>query len=137
MTLDRPVKWVASRSEDMVSLVHGRDYVMTARLGVDNISKYAHNLTFGEVSHIDLDGEKAEPYAEDDAPAPGKLALRLADDRSDLRVGAEVGLLLHAHVDELLREGDDAVQDRLEGLALRAERVEDAARLVRLAWPTV
>ncbi len=39
MTLDRPVKWVASRSEDMVSLVHGRDYVMTARLGVDHDGK--------------------------------------------------------------------------------------------------
>src|SRR5216684_8420041 len=34
-------------------------YNTGARLGVDNISKYAHNLTFGEVSHIDLDGEKA------------------------------------------------------------------------------
>ena len=31
--LDRPVKWAESRSEDMVSLVHGRDYVMTAKLG--------------------------------------------------------------------------------------------------------
>src|SRR5262249_5134643 len=35
MKLGRPVKWVASRSEDMVSLVQGRDYTMTARLGVD------------------------------------------------------------------------------------------------------
>jgi len=35
MTLGRPVKWTESRSEDMVSLVHGRDYVMTARLGVN------------------------------------------------------------------------------------------------------
>jgi carbon-monoxide dehydrogenase large subunit len=34
LKLDRPVKWVESRSEDMVSLVHGRDYVMTAKLGV-------------------------------------------------------------------------------------------------------
>jgi penicillin-binding protein 2 len=34
-------------------------YNTGARLGIDNISKYAHNLTFGEVSHIDLDGEKA------------------------------------------------------------------------------
>jgi carbon-monoxide dehydrogenase large subunit len=34
LALDRPVKWVAARSEDMVSLVHGRDYVMTAKLGV-------------------------------------------------------------------------------------------------------
>ena len=30
---DRPVKWTETRSEDMVSLVHGRDYVMTAKLG--------------------------------------------------------------------------------------------------------
>jgi aerobic carbon-monoxide dehydrogenase large subunit len=34
MALGRPVKWAATRSEDMVSLVHGRDYVMTAKLGV-------------------------------------------------------------------------------------------------------
>jgi carbon-monoxide dehydrogenase large subunit len=34
LKLGRPVKWAATRSEDMVSLVHGRDYVMTARLGV-------------------------------------------------------------------------------------------------------
>ena len=39
MTLGRPVKWTESRSEDMVSLVHGRDYVMTARLGVNNDGK--------------------------------------------------------------------------------------------------
>jgi carbon-monoxide dehydrogenase large subunit len=39
LTLDRPVKWVPSRSEDMLSLVHGRDYVMTARLGVNNDGK--------------------------------------------------------------------------------------------------
>ncbi len=36
LVLGKPVKWVASRSEDMVSLVHGRDYVMTGRLGVNN-----------------------------------------------------------------------------------------------------
>jgi carbon-monoxide dehydrogenase large subunit len=36
LNLGKPVKWVESRSEDMVSLVHGRDYVMTARLGVNN-----------------------------------------------------------------------------------------------------
>ena len=34
LKLDRPVKWIASRSEDMVSLVQGRDYLMTAKLGV-------------------------------------------------------------------------------------------------------
>src|SRR3954452_10795100 len=34
-------------------------YNTGARLGVDNISKYAHQLGFGEPSHIDLDGEKA------------------------------------------------------------------------------
>lgn len=39
LTLGRPVKWVEGRSEDMVSLVHGRDYVMTARLGVTNDGK--------------------------------------------------------------------------------------------------
>jgi carbon-monoxide dehydrogenase large subunit len=32
----RPVKWVATRSEDMLSMVHGRDFVMTAKLGVMN-----------------------------------------------------------------------------------------------------
>ena len=32
--LGRPVKWTETRSENMVSLVHGRDYVMTAKLGV-------------------------------------------------------------------------------------------------------
>jgi carbon-monoxide dehydrogenase large subunit len=35
LKLGRPVKWIATRSEDMVSLVQGRDYVMTARLGVE------------------------------------------------------------------------------------------------------
>ena len=39
LTLGKPVKWAESRSEDMVSLVHGRDYVMTARLGVNNDGK--------------------------------------------------------------------------------------------------
>jgi carbon-monoxide dehydrogenase large subunit len=37
--LGRPVKWIATRSEDMVSLVHGRDFVMTAKLGVTNEGK--------------------------------------------------------------------------------------------------
>ena len=37
--LDAPVKWAETRSEDMVSLVHGRDYVMTAKLGVTNDGK--------------------------------------------------------------------------------------------------
>jgi carbon-monoxide dehydrogenase large subunit len=32
--LGRPVKWTETRSEDMVSLVHGRDFLMTAKLGV-------------------------------------------------------------------------------------------------------
>jgi len=36
LRLGRPVKWMATRSEDMVSLVHGRDYVMSARLGLDS-----------------------------------------------------------------------------------------------------
>jgi carbon-monoxide dehydrogenase large subunit len=35
LELGRPVKWAASRSEDMVSLVHGRDFVMTGKLGLD------------------------------------------------------------------------------------------------------
>src|SRR5258706_1002395 len=34
-------------------------YNTGARLGVDNISKYAHQLGLGEPSRIDLDGEKA------------------------------------------------------------------------------
>ncbi|MHB1929476.1 MAG: xanthine dehydrogenase family protein molybdopterin-binding subunit [Acidimicrobiales bacterium] len=33
-SLGRPVKWVETRSEDMVTLVQGRDYVMRGRLGV-------------------------------------------------------------------------------------------------------
>ena len=37
--LGRPVKWVATRSEDMLSLVQGRDYVMTAKLGVTSKGK--------------------------------------------------------------------------------------------------
>ncbi len=39
LKLGRPVKWIATRSEDMVSLVQGRDFVMTARLGVGNDGK--------------------------------------------------------------------------------------------------
>jgi carbon-monoxide dehydrogenase large subunit len=39
LKLGRPVKWVATRSEDMVSLVQGRDFVMTARLGVTSGGK--------------------------------------------------------------------------------------------------
>src|SRR5689334_23080205 len=34
-------------------------YNTGARLGVDKIAEYAHNLTFGEISKVDLDGEKA------------------------------------------------------------------------------
>ncbi|MEO8034480.1 MAG: penicillin-binding protein 2 [Acidobacteriota bacterium] len=34
-------------------------YNTGARLGIDKISQYAHQLTFGELSHIDIDGEKA------------------------------------------------------------------------------
>lgn len=34
-------------------------YNTGAKLGVDNIADYAHKLTFGEISHIDLDGERA------------------------------------------------------------------------------
>ena len=39
MKLGKPVKWAETRSEDMVSLVHGRDYVMTAKLGVTKDGK--------------------------------------------------------------------------------------------------
>ncbi len=35
LALGRPVKWTPTRSEDMVSLVHGRDFTMTAELGLD------------------------------------------------------------------------------------------------------
>ncbi len=34
MDLAAPVKWSETRAEDMISLVHGRDYVMDAKLGV-------------------------------------------------------------------------------------------------------
>jgi carbon-monoxide dehydrogenase large subunit len=37
--LNRPVKWVETRSEDMVSLVHGRDFTMTAKLGLTKDGK--------------------------------------------------------------------------------------------------
>src|SRR3954454_7924141 len=37
--LARPVKWIETRSEDMVSLVHGRDYTMTAKLGLTKDGK--------------------------------------------------------------------------------------------------
>ncbi len=37
--LGRPVKWIESRSEDMLSLVHGRDFVMKAALGLDGEGK--------------------------------------------------------------------------------------------------
>jgi carbon-monoxide dehydrogenase large subunit len=39
LALNRPVKWAETRSESMVSLVHGRDFVMTAKLGVKNDGK--------------------------------------------------------------------------------------------------
>ena len=35
-----PVKWAETRSEDMVALVQGRDYVMTAKLGVTKDGKF-------------------------------------------------------------------------------------------------
>jgi penicillin-binding protein 2 len=34
-------------------------YTVGGRLGVDKINEYARRLTFGEISHIDLDGERA------------------------------------------------------------------------------
>ena len=39
MKLGKPVKWTETRSEDMVSLVHGRDFVMTAKLGITKDGK--------------------------------------------------------------------------------------------------
>jgi carbon-monoxide dehydrogenase large subunit len=39
LELGRPVKWTPTRSEDMVSLVHGRDYTMTAKLGLTKDGK--------------------------------------------------------------------------------------------------
>ena len=39
LVLGKPVKWAEARSENMVSMVHGRDYVMKARLGVNNDGK--------------------------------------------------------------------------------------------------
>ena len=36
LALSRPVKWTETRSEDMVSLVHGRDFEMKAKLGLKN-----------------------------------------------------------------------------------------------------
>ena len=39
LVLNRPVKWAETRSEDMVSLVHGRDFIMTAKLGVKKDGK--------------------------------------------------------------------------------------------------
>ncbi|MEY2448890.1 MAG: aerobic carbon-monoxide dehydrogenase large subunit, partial [Acidimicrobiaceae bacterium] len=39
MTLGRSVKWTPTRSEDMVSLVHGRDFTMTAKLGLTRDGK--------------------------------------------------------------------------------------------------
>ncbi len=41
LELGRPVKWTPTRSEDMLSLVHGRDYAMTAKLGLDRDGKIA------------------------------------------------------------------------------------------------
>jgi carbon-monoxide dehydrogenase large subunit len=37
--LGRPVKWVETRSENMLSLVHGRDFKMTAKLGLTKDGK--------------------------------------------------------------------------------------------------
>jgi len=39
LELGRPVKWTPTRSEDMVSLVHGRDFTMTAKLGLTKDGK--------------------------------------------------------------------------------------------------
>ncbi|MGH9116070.1 MAG: xanthine dehydrogenase family protein molybdopterin-binding subunit, partial [Acidimicrobiales bacterium] len=39
MGLGRPVKWTETRSDDMLSLVHGRDYTMNAKLGLTSEGK--------------------------------------------------------------------------------------------------
>ena len=39
MELGKPVKWAEARSENMVSMAHGRDFVMKARLGVNDDGK--------------------------------------------------------------------------------------------------
>ena len=39
MQLGRPVRWVETRSEDMVALVQGRDYTMNAKLGLTKDGK--------------------------------------------------------------------------------------------------
>jgi len=39
MRLGIPVRWAETRSEDMVALVHGRDYTMTAKLGLRSDGK--------------------------------------------------------------------------------------------------
>jgi carbon-monoxide dehydrogenase large subunit len=38
--LGRPVKWAENRSEDMIALVHGRDYHMTGRLGLTRDGRF-------------------------------------------------------------------------------------------------
>ena len=39
MKLGKPVKWAETRSEDMVTLVHGRDFTMKAKLGLNGEGK--------------------------------------------------------------------------------------------------
>lgn len=39
MRLGKPVKWVETRSENMITLVHGRDFTMTAKLGLTGEGK--------------------------------------------------------------------------------------------------
>ncbi len=39
MQLRRPVRWAETRSEDMVTLVHGRDFIMNAKLGLTTEGK--------------------------------------------------------------------------------------------------
>ena len=71
LTLGRPVKWVETRSEDMVSLVHGRDYVMTARLGVDNDGKIVGLDVRGRRRRRRLPGDRRHP-ADADADDVGR-----------------------------------------------------------------
>lgn len=39
MKLGRPVRWAETRSENMITMVHGRDYIMNAKLGLTNDGK--------------------------------------------------------------------------------------------------
>ena len=61
LKLGRPVKWIATRSEDMVSLVQGRDFVMTAKLGVDADGKIVGLDAFGCRRGRRVPGDRRDP----------------------------------------------------------------------------